>query len=80
MIGGGDWSEDRLLPDCIKSWSKGKKANIRNPHSTRPWQHVLEAISGYIISSKTEIKHQNSRRSIQFWTQVKVTIILFHLC
>ena len=49
MIGGGDWSEDRLLPDCIKSWSKGKKANIRNPHSTRPWQHVLEAISGYIL-------------------------------
>ena len=49
VIGGGDWSEDRLLPDCIKSWSKGKKVNIRNPNSTRPWQHVLEALSGYIL-------------------------------
>ena len=49
VIGGGDWSEDRLLPDCIKSWSKGKKVNIRNPYSTRPWQHVLEALSGYIL-------------------------------
>ena len=49
VIGGGDWSEDRLLPDCIKSWSKGKKVNIRNPYSTRPWQHVLEAVSGYIL-------------------------------
>ena len=49
VIGGGDWSEDRLLPDCIKSWSQGKKVNIRNPNSTRPWQHVLEALSGYIL-------------------------------
>ena len=49
VIGGGDWSEDRLIPDCIKSWSLGRKVDIRNPHSTRPWQHVLEALSGYIL-------------------------------
>lgn len=49
VIGGGDWSDDRLLPDCIKSWSIKRKVNIRNPYSTRPWQHVLEAISGYIL-------------------------------
>ncbi len=48
VIGGGDWSEDRLVPDCIKSWSKNKMAIIRSPNSTRPWQHVLEAISGYL--------------------------------
>ena len=48
VIGGGDWSEDRLVPDCIKSWSKNKLAIIRSPNSTRPWQHVLEAISGYL--------------------------------
>ena len=48
VIGGGDWSEDRLIPDCIINWSKNKSVNIRNPNSTRPWQHVLEAISGYI--------------------------------
>ena len=49
VIGGGDWSENRLIPDCVKSWSKNKKALIRNPKSTRPWQHVLEAISGYLL-------------------------------
>lgn len=48
VIGGGDWSEDRLIPDCIKSWSKNKKVIIRNPKSTRPWQHVLEAVRGYL--------------------------------
>jgi len=48
VIGGGDWSENRLIPDCIKSWSVNKKAMIRNPKSTRPWQHVLEAIRGYL--------------------------------
>ena len=49
VIGGGDWSENRLIPDCVKSWSKNKKALIRNPNSTRPWQHVLEAVSGYLL-------------------------------
>ena len=48
VIGGGDWSKDRLIPDCIKSWSKGKKVNLRYPNSTRPWQHVFEAIFGYL--------------------------------
>jgi CDP-glucose 4,6-dehydratase len=49
VIGGGDWSENRLIPDCIKSTSKNKKVMIRNPGSTRPWQHVLEAIWGYLL-------------------------------
>ena len=49
VIGGGDWSSDRLIPDCVKSWSKNKKVSLRNPNSTRPWQHVLEALSGYLI-------------------------------
>lgn len=48
VIGGGDWSENRLIPDCIKAWSKNKTVNIRNPKSTRPWQHVLEAIGAYL--------------------------------
>ncbi len=48
VIGGGDWSDDRLIPDCVKSWSKNKSLKIRNPFSTRPWQHVLEAINGYL--------------------------------
>ena len=48
VIGGGDWSKDRVVPDCIKSWSKNKLVKIRNPKSTRPWQHVLEVIRGYL--------------------------------
>lgn len=48
VIGGGDWNEDRLVPDCIKSWSVGEEVILRNPHATRPWQHVLEPLSGYL--------------------------------
>lgn len=49
VIGGGDWSSDRLIPDCVKAWSKNKLVIIRNPNSTRPWQHVFEALRGYIF-------------------------------
>lgn len=48
VIGGGDWATDRLIPDCYRSWSEGKEVHIRMPNATRPWQHVLEPISGYI--------------------------------
>ena len=48
VIGGGDWANNRIIPDCVRSWSKNKKAELRNPSATRPWQHVLEAISGYL--------------------------------
>jgi len=48
VIGGGDWAKNRIIPDCVKSWSKNKKAILRNPKSTRPWQHVLEAVGGYL--------------------------------
>tara|TARA_B110000438_G_scaffold302368_1_gene359834 strand:- start:231 stop:1331 length:1101 start_codon:yes stop_codon:yes gene_type:complete len=51
VIGGGDWSQNRIIPDCVKSWSKNKKVLIRNPKSTRPWQHVLEVIFGYLLLS-----------------------------
>ena len=40
VIGGGDWSADRIVPDCVKAWSAGNVVELRNPHSTRPWQHV----------------------------------------
>lgn len=48
VIGGGDWALDRLIPDMIRSLSKNKKAIIRNPNALRPWQHVLEPLSGYL--------------------------------
>lgn len=48
VIGGGDWAVDRIVPDCMKSWSNKKAVEIRSPNATRPWQHVLEPLSGYL--------------------------------
>lgn len=52
VIGGGDWSANRLIPDCIKCWSQEKIVKVRSSDSTRPWQHVLEALSGYLYLAK----------------------------
>ena len=49
VIGGGDWAEDRLIPDIMRAVVQGKPVNIRSPHATRPWQHVLEPLSGYLM-------------------------------
>jgi CDP-glucose 4,6-dehydratase len=49
VIGGGDWAEDRLIPDFIRAISKKEKIRIRNPNAIRPWQHVLEPLSGYLM-------------------------------
>ena len=48
VIGGGDWSEDRLIPDAVRAWQNGQVLAIRNPEAIRPWQHVLEPLDGYI--------------------------------
>ncbi len=48
VIGGGDWALDRIVPDAMKAWSEGKAVEIRSPKATRPWQHVLEPLSGYL--------------------------------
>ena len=48
VIGGGDWGKDRLVPDCIRALSSGQTIGIRSPHAVRPWQHVLEPLSGYL--------------------------------
>jgi CDP-glucose 4,6-dehydratase len=49
VIGGGDWSENRLIPDAVKAWTAGEALVVRNPASVRPWQHVLEPLAGYLI-------------------------------
>jgi len=49
VIGGGDWSDDRLIPDILRAFEKNEAVVIRNPQSTRPWQHVLEPLSGYLL-------------------------------
>ncbi len=48
VIGGGDWATDRIVPDCIRAWSSDETVIVRRPGSTRPWQHVLEPLSGYL--------------------------------
>lgn len=49
VIGGGDWSDDRLVPDAIRAFSVGRTLEIRNPDAVRPWQHVLEPLTGYLL-------------------------------
>jgi CDP-glucose 4,6-dehydratase len=49
VIGGGDWAADRIVPDCVRAWSGNQSVELRNPNSTRPWQHVLEPLSGYLV-------------------------------
>ena len=53
VIGGGDWAQDRLIPDLIRAAAAGKAAEIRSPNAIRPWQHVLEALSGYLTLGAT---------------------------
>lgn len=48
VIGGGDWAEDRIVPDAVRAWSVGETLQIRSPRATRPWQHVLEPLAGYM--------------------------------
>jgi len=49
VIGGGDWAKDRIIPDCVRALSAGTPIDIRNPNATRPWQHVLDPLSGYLL-------------------------------
>lgn len=48
VIGGGDWALDRIVPDCVRALQNGEPIRVRNPHATRPWQHVLDALGGYL--------------------------------
>lgn len=52
IVGGGDWKADRIVPDVMRAVSEGRKVLIRRPHSTRPWQHVLEPVCGYLALGK----------------------------
>ena len=49
VIGGGDWAPDRIMPDCLRALQRGEPIPVRNPHATRPWQHVLEPLGGYLL-------------------------------
>ena len=58
VIGGGDWAGDRLIPDILRSFEKSEPVIIRNPKATRPWQHVLEPLSGYLVLAQKLYKNQ----------------------
>jgi CDP-glucose 4,6-dehydratase len=61
VVGGGDWAEDRIVPDCIRALSAGKPIPVRNPDFTRPWQHVLEPLSGYLLLG-TKLEEARSKK------------------
>jgi len=67
VIGGGDWAKDRIVVDSITSWSEGKSVLIRSPNSTRPWQHVLEPLSGYLLlGMKLDLDYQINGEAYNF--------------
>jgi CDP-glucose 4,6-dehydratase len=66
VIGGGDWATDRIVPDCVRAFSKGEKAEIRSPNATRPWQHVLEPLSGYLCLCANLLENNKEAASESF--------------
>lgn len=71
VIGGGDLSENRIVPDAIKSWKQGASLELRNPKSTRPWQHVLEPLSGYLKFATYLNKNKFNGESFNFGPSIK---------
>ncbi len=57
VIGGGDWAQDRLIPDILSAFEDGRMVNIRNPHAIRPWQHVMEPLRGYLTLAERLFEH-----------------------
>ena len=66
VIGGGDWARDRIVPDAIRAWRKGKALLVRNPASIRPWQHVLDSLGGYLILAEKLWKNPNLSGAYNF--------------
>ena len=65
VLGGGDWAKDRLVPDVVSALAQGRDIHIRNPQSTRPWQHVLDALHGYLLLAKS--LHEDPQRFASCW-------------
>jgi CDP-glucose 4,6-dehydratase len=65
VIGGGDWAVDRIVPDCVRSLAKRDAIPVRNPHATRPWQHVLEPLSGYLLLGTRLLKNIESAPEVR---------------
>ena len=80
VIGGGDWSENRVIPDCIKNWSKNKSVIIRNPNSTRPWQHVFDVLNGYLMLAIKLKKDKNiNGQAFNFGPKIEKNLKVIHV-
>jgi len=66
VIGGGDWAEDRIVPDSIRALQSGAPIGVRNPYATRPWQHVLEPLGGYLALAAALTADVSSPRALNF--------------
>jgi CDP-glucose 4,6-dehydratase len=66
VIGGGDYSEDRIIPDCVRAAENKKEIIVRNPHSTRPYQHVLECLSGYLLLAQKQYNEKKYASAYNF--------------
>jgi CDP-glucose 4,6-dehydratase len=66
VIGGGDWAKDRIVPDAVNALSKGKVVLVRNPGAVRPWQHVLEPLSGYLLLA-AKLHEENNPALCSAW-------------
>ena len=81
VIGGGDWSKDRIIPDCVKSWISKRKLYIRNPNFVRPWQHVLDVINGYLILAEKISKSKKfNGESFNFGPEKNSIVTVKKLC
>lgn len=66
VIGGGDWAEDRLIPDAIRAWERGETLEVRRPQAVRPWQHVLEPLAGYLRLAEHLTLHPTAEAAFNF--------------
>ena len=67
MIGCGDWAADRIVPDAMRALGRGEPIGVRNPAATRPWQHVLEPISGYLCLAERHSVRELVEEALRHW-------------
>jgi len=80
VIGGGDWAKDRIVPDIFRSWSREESVEIRKPEATRPWQHVLEPLSGYLsLAQQLSDRRELSGEAFNFGPAANQDVSVQHL-
>jgi CDP-glucose 4,6-dehydratase len=75
VIGGGDWSFKRLIPDIVRATAKGEKVVVHTPNATRPWQHVLDALYGYLLLGEKVLKGEDVNRAWNFGPTEEMSVL-----